>query len=113
METRPPNKSFWMVPFTIQATQGLLRDQRARRAIMAICLVVVLVIVVCGLTLFRSWLDPHEHPVRFILYWLACGWQTILVLLLALLDLLLVRAQARAARKALREEVKEEDASPE
>ena len=113
METRPPNKNFWMVPFTIQATQGLLRDQRTRRAIMAICLVVVLVIVVCGLTLFRSWLDPHEHPVRFILYWLACGWQTILVLLLALLDLLLVRAQARAARKALREEVKQEDASPE
>jgi hypothetical protein len=113
METRPPNKSFWMVPFTIQATQGLLRDQRARRAIMAICLVVVLVLVVCGLTLFRSWLDPHEHPVRFIVYWLACGWQTLLVLLLALLDLLLVRAQARAARKALREDVKKADASPE
>jgi protein-S-isoprenylcysteine O-methyltransferase Ste14 len=113
METRPPNKSFWMVPFTIQATQGLLRDQRTRRAIMAICLVVLLVTVICGLTVFRSWLDPHEHPVRFILYWLACGWQTLLVLLLALLDLLLVRAQARAARTALREEVKQSDASPE
>jgi hypothetical protein len=113
METRPPNKSSWMVPFTIQATQGLLRDQRTRRAIMAFCLVVVLVIAVCGLTLFRSWLDPHEHPVRFILYWLACGWQTILVLLLALLDLLLIRAQARAARKALREEAQQRDGSGE
>jgi hypothetical protein len=113
MEERPPLKPFWMVPFTIHATRGILRDQLTRRATMAVCLVVVLVMVVCGLTLFRSWLDPHEHPVRFILYWLACGWQTTLVLLLALLDILVVRAQARAARKALRDDAKQEDASGE
>ena len=111
MDTRPPQKSFWMVPFTIQATRGILRDQLTRRATMAVCLVVALVFAICGLTLFRSWLDPHEHPVRFILYWLVCAWQTLLVFLLALLDLLLVRAQARAARKALRERVQPEDAS--
>jgi biotin transporter BioY len=110
METRPPLKPFWMVPFTVHATRGILRDQLTRRATMAVCLVVVLVMVVCGLTLFRSWLDPHEHPVRFILYWLACAWQTTLVLLLALLDILVVRAQARAARKALRDDAKQEDA---
>lgn len=105
METGPPpNKPFWMVPFTVHATRGILRDQRARRATMAVCLLIVLVMVVCGLTLFRSWLDPHEHPVRFILYWLACGWQTTLVLLLALLDLLILRIQARDERKALREQ---------
>jgi hypothetical protein len=113
METRPPQKSFWMVPFTVQATRGILRDQLARRATMAVCLLVALVFVICGLTLFRAWLDPHEHPVRFILYWLVCVWQTVLVLLLALLDILLVRAEARAARKALGEGVKQEDASGE
>jgi protein-S-isoprenylcysteine O-methyltransferase Ste14 len=113
METRPPNKPFWMVPFTVHATRGILRDQLMRRATMAVCLVVALAFLVCGLTLFRSWLEPHEHPVRFILYWLVCGWQTMLVLLLALLDLLLVRAQARAARKALREDAKQADASGE
>jgi protein-S-isoprenylcysteine O-methyltransferase Ste14 len=113
METRPPLKPFWMVPFTVHATRGILRDQLTRRATMAVCLVVVLVMVVCGLTLFRSWLDPHEHPVRFILYWLACGWQTTLVLLLALLDILVVRAQARAARKALRDDAKQKAASGE
>jgi hypothetical protein len=111
METRPPQKSFWMVPFTIQATRGILRDQLTRRATMAVCLVVALVFVICGLTVFRSWLDPHEHPVRFILYWFVCAWQTLLVLLLALLDILLVRAQARAARKALGKDVQETDAS--
>jgi hypothetical protein len=111
METRPPNKSLWMVPFTIQATQGLLRDQRSRRVIMAISLSVTILLVVGGLTLFKAWLDPHEHAVRFILYWLMCGWQTLLALLLALLDILMVRAQARAARKGLREDAQAKDAS--
>jgi hypothetical protein len=98
-------KSFWMVPFTIHATRGLLRDQRSRRKTMAVSLIIALVLLIAGLTVFRPWLDPHEHPWRFILYWLACAWETMLVLLLALFDLLLVRAQTRAARKFLREQV--------
>jgi drug/metabolite transporter (DMT)-like permease len=101
METRPPEKNSWMVPFTIQATQGLLRDQRTRRGIMAISLLVTLVLLVCGLTVLRGWLDPHEHTWRFVLYWLVCAWQTLLALLLALLDILMIRAQARHDRKAL------------
>jgi protein-S-isoprenylcysteine O-methyltransferase Ste14 len=105
METPPPRKSFWMVPFTIHATRGLLRDQQARRKTMAVSMGVAIVLLVAGLTMFQSWLDPHEHPWRFILYWLACAWETVLVLLLALLDLLLVRAQARAARKALQQQI--------
>jgi hypothetical protein len=113
MEERPPLKPFWMVPFTIQATKGLLRDQRGRRVIMAISLGVTLVLLLCGLTVLRAWLDPHEHPWRFILYWLLCGWQTLLALLLALLDVLMVQAKARAARKALREDAKHKEASGE
>lgn len=104
METRPPKKSFWMVPFTIHATRGLLRDERSRRKTMAISLLVAVVMLVAGLTVLRPWLNPHEHPWRFILFWFACAWDTLLVLLLALLDLLLVRAQTRAARKAFSEE---------
>lgn len=92
-----------MVPFTVHATRGLLRDQRSRRKTMAISLVIALLLLVAGLTVLRPWLDPHEHPWRFILFWLACAWETVLVLLLALFDLLLLRAQARAARKAFRE----------
>jgi hypothetical protein len=101
------------VPFTIQATKGLLRDQRSRRVIMAISVGVTLVLLLCGLTVLRAWLDPHEHPWRFILYWLLCGWQTLLALLLALLDVLMVQAQARAARKALRDDAKQKAASGE
>jgi cation transport ATPase len=105
MEDGPPPKRFWMVPFTIHATRGVLRDEHARRKTMAVSVVIAIVLLVAGLTVFRSWLDPHQHPWRFILYWLACAWETALVLLLALLDLLLVRAQARAARKALQQQI--------
>jgi hypothetical protein len=112
METRPPKKSFWMVPFTIHATRGLLRDQRSRRKTMAISLLVAVPMLVAGLTILRPWLNPHEHAGRFIFFWFVCGWETLLVLLLALLDLLLIRAEARAARRAFREEFAEQTAPP-
>jgi hypothetical protein len=92
-----------MVPFTIHATRGLLRDERSRRKTMALSLLVAVAMLIAGLTVLRPWLNPHEHPGRFILFWFACAWDTLLVLLLALLDLLLVRAQSRAARQAFRD----------
>jgi hypothetical protein len=104
MEDRSPKKSFWMVPFTVQITRGLLRDERSRRKTMGMSLIIAVVMLVAGLTVLRPWLNPHEHPWRFIFFWFACAWETLLVLLLALLDLLLVRAQARAAQKTLQEE---------
>jgi hypothetical protein len=105
METRPPGKRFEMAPFTIHATRGLLRDQKMRRIMMAISVALSLIMLVAGLTIFRPSLHPHEHPWRFILFWFACAWQTMLAVLLALLDILLVKAEARAARKAFREQV--------
>jgi predicted MFS family arabinose efflux permease len=105
METRPPGKRFEMAPFTIHATRGLLRDQKMRRIMMAISVVLAVIMLVTGLTIFRPWLHPHEHPWRFVFFWFACAWQTVLAVLLALLDLLLAKAEARAARKALREQV--------
>jgi MFS family permease len=105
METRPPKKSFWMVPFTVQVTRGLLRDERSRRKTMAFSLLIAVVMLAAGLTVLGPWLNPHEHPWRFIFFWFVCAWETMLVLLLAFLDLLLVRAQARAARRALPEQL--------
>jgi len=103
METPPQKKGLRVVPYSIHATRGLLRDQRSRRKTMAVCLLVAVIMLVAGLTVLRPWLNPQEHPWRFILYWFACAWQTLLVLLLALLDMLLIRAQARAARKSIRD----------
>ena len=105
METRPPNKPFWMVPFTVHATRGLLRDQKSRRKTMTLSLVAAVALSIAGFTVLRPWLDPHEHPWRFILYWLVVVWETVLVLLLALFDMLMVRAQDRAARKKLQDEI--------
>jgi protein-S-isoprenylcysteine O-methyltransferase Ste14 len=103
METGPPEKRLKVAPFAIHATRGLIRDQKARRKMMAISIAVAVILALAGLTVLRPWLDPHEHPWRFILFWLACAWEVVLAVLLAVLDLLLMRAQERAARKALRE----------
>ena len=100
----PSNKHFRVVPFSVQATRGLLRDQKARRKAIGISLVVAVAMLTAGWTFLRSSLDAHEHPWRFVLFWFACAWVTILVLLLALFDLLLVRAQGRAEEKAIREQ---------
>ena len=105
METGPPEKRLEVAPFTIHATRGLVREQKSRRVLMVISIVVALILLITGLTIFRSWLDPHEHPWRFIIFWLACAWETVLAILLALFDVLLMRAQQRAARKALRAQI--------
>jgi len=105
METRLPEKRLQVGPFAVQATRGVLRDPRVRRKTMAILLVTALILIALGVTGGKAWFEPHEHPARFILFWFACGWITLTALLLALLDLLVVRTEARRARKALRAEV--------
>jgi hypothetical protein len=45
------------------------------------------------------------HPVWFVFYWGACAWLTLVSLLLAVFDLLMIRAKARAERRALRAQV--------
>jgi hypothetical protein len=104
METPPPEKRLQVAPFAIHATRGLLRNPSSRRKTMALLVVVALAMIVLGSLGLGAWLEPHEHPVRFILFWFACGWVTLTVLLLAVLDMLLVRAEGRRAREALREE---------
>lgn len=111
METPPPEKRLRVAPFAVHATRGLLRDQQARRKTMAITLVIAVILTIAGLTVLRPWLDPQEHPWRFILYWLACAWEIVLVLLLALFDLLMVRAQTRAAKRLLQEQFRSGSAS--
>ena len=106
MDTRPPpEKSLKVAPFTIQVTRGLLRDPGTRRKGMAVLLVVALAMIGLGLFGLGSWLEPREHALRFVLFWLACGWMTLTAVLLALLDLLLLRAHARQGRKALQEDL--------
>ncbi len=64
-------------------------------------LIVALVMLFFGSMFFR-WL--REYPLLFLIYWGACAWITLLAMLLAIFDLLLVRAAAKRARRKLEAE---------
>jgi hypothetical protein len=85
-------------------TKGIIRDQRLRRLVMFWTMMAALVMLFLG-----SWLlgDQwgREHPLLFIGYWLVCAWLTLTGMLLALLDILVLRATQRAARRILEKQI--------
>ncbi len=109
METGP-KKNLELPGFAAQSARGILRDQSARRWTMFALLVAAMAMLFLGSTFLREFLNPREHAVLFIIYWLSCAWLTLTALLLAIFDVLLVRAAARAARRALRETAAEKEA---
>jgi hypothetical protein len=93
--------------FAAHSARGLIRDQTMRRWVMFITLLVAMLMLFGGSTFLEPLLAPHEHPGRFILFWLVCAWFTLTAVGLALFDLLMVRAQSRAAKRELRETLKQ------
>jgi hypothetical protein len=89
--------------FIIHLTRGLIREQRTRRSVMFFGMLGTLVWLFLGATVLDAWL--RERPFLFVLYWLACAWVTLLVVLLALFDLLMVRAAARRERRRIAQEI--------
>lgn len=87
--------------FVVHATRGVIRDQTTRRKTMFVLLVGALVLLFGGSTFLSPILNPREHPGWFIFYWFVCGWLTVTAMLLALFDLLIVRAQARKGARLL------------
>ena len=55
----------------------------------------------------EQWL--HEHPWLYIFYWLVCIWLTLAGMLLALLDMLIIRATHRIARRKIEAEILKKD----
>ncbi|HEV7403978.1 MAG TPA: hypothetical protein VGO11_13655 [Chthoniobacteraceae bacterium] len=84
----------------IGLTRAIVRDQTLRRQTMFYVVLAAVGMLFLGCTLFADFLQ-HDHPLTFLFYWAACGWLTILSVLMAIFDMLLVRAAARAARKKL------------
>ena len=105
MTTPPEEKKLRSVPFVLHVTRGLIRDRAMRRKVIGGLLIVAVAMMIAGSTFLRALLDPREHFGWFAIFWLACGWFTITSLLLAVFDLLLLRAEGRATRRALREQV--------
>lgn len=98
--------------FVIHATRGVIRDHKTRRQTMFVLLIIALVLLFAGATFLQSPLNPREHPVWFILFWLTCAWLTLTAMLLAIFDMLIVRLEARRAERALREGLKTEPPRP-
>ena len=94
-----------IVSFAIHSARGVIRDQSTRRRVMFITLLVAMLMLFFGTTFLPTLLSPREHPGWFILFWVTCAWLTLSAFLLALFDLLMVRAHDRAARRILREKL--------
>lgn len=101
MNDKPPEQRLSILSFATHSTRGLIRDARARRRTMLFVIAAAALLLVAGTTVFRDALNYQEHPVRFVLFWLACGWLTLTALLLALFDVLMIRAEAKRTQKEL------------
>jgi len=55
-----------------------------------------------GALLIDDWLSGHI--LLFLLYWGACAWLTVLALLMALFEILMIRAASRAELKKAQQE---------
>ncbi len=85
-------------------TKGIIRDQRMRRSMMFWIMLVALVMLFIGAWLLTDrW--GREHPWLYLFYWLICSWLTLTGVLLALLDILALRAAQRAARRVLEKQM--------
>jgi len=95
-----------MLRTILLVTRGIILDPRVRRWAMFFLLLAALVMLFAGSTFLA---DSLATPWDFILYWGICGWLTLAALLLALWDLLLVRAAARRERRKLEKQMIERE----
>jgi hypothetical protein len=96
--------------FLIALTLGVIRDPRMRRWFMFYSLLVALVQIFLGVTFL--WAPLLQRPWIFITYWIACVWLTISALLLALYDMVAIRAAARQERHRLEAEYARRKSAP-
>ncbi len=101
-----------MTSFVIRATRGVIRDQQTRRNTMFILLLVALILLFSGTTFLQTTLNPREHPMWFVLFWIVCGWLTVTALLLAIFDLLILKLESRRAQHSLRQNLKANSPGP-
>jgi hypothetical protein len=92
--------------FVISLSRAILRDQHARRQFMFYTVLMAMLMLFAGSTFLQQWL--REHVLLLLIYWAACGWLAITAALLAVFDLLIIRAAARAARRKLERRVLDE-----
>jgi len=87
-----------MLKTIILVTRGIIFDPRSRRWTMFALLLAALLMVFAGSTFLAGNLSI---PWGFLIYWAVCSWLTFTAILLALWDMLLLRAAARRERRKL------------
>ena len=95
--------------FLLAYTVGVIRDPRLRRQFMFYALVAALVMLFAGSTFLDAPLRRHVYV--FAGYWFACAWLTISALLLALYDMVAIRAAERRERRRIEREYLAEHAN--
>lgn len=106
MENLPDEKRLQTTSFIVHATRGVIRDQRTRRKAMILLLALALLLLVLGGTVLTPLLNPREHLIAALVFWLGCIWLTLTAMLLAIFDLLIVRLEGKRTARALREQLK-------
>jgi hypothetical protein len=97
--------------FLIQICKGLIRQQSTRRHLMFYSVLVAMLMLFAGATFL--WPLLRDHPLVFLGWWAACGWITLLAMLLALYDLVQVRAEGQRLRRELARRILEKKADDE
>jgi predicted tellurium resistance membrane protein TerC len=87
------------VQLIVGISRGIIREQRTRRTVMFYSVLVALLWLFAGATFLDEWL--RARPWLFLLYWAACAWITVLAVLLACFDILMVRARVRREQRRL------------
>jgi len=104
-------KNLGLTLFVVRATRGLVRNRNTRRKMMFALVVSAVVLVFAGSTFLQAPPNPRQHPPGFLLFWIVCGWFTLVAFLLGVFDLLMVKLEARKAERSLREKVAQVDNS--
>ena len=93
-----------MIRAILLLTKGILRDTRLRRNLMLWIMLAAMVMLFAG-----SWLIADDwarrHVWLYFAYWAVCTWLTIAGMLLAVFDILIIRAAGRAMRRRIEEDI--------
>ena len=90
-------------PSIIQLTRAFIRDPRIRRSLMFYVSLGSVLMVFVGAVLIDDFL--RKNPIGFVIWWAVCAWLMVTSLLLAVFDILAIRAAARRERRELARQI--------
>jgi hypothetical protein len=90
-------------------TKGLLRDPLMRRKLMFWITLAAVAMTAVGWVFFSDEAWIRQHFWGAVIFWGICGWLLLTTMLLALFDILAIRAMHRATRRAMEKQFFKEE----